>query len=377
MVERAGGRRRGSRRPVGYAVVGLGHIAQAAVLPAFAHAKNARLVALVSGDRQKLDELGERYGVKHRYGYDDYDACLANEEVDAVFIALPNDLHAEYTIRAARAGVHVLCEKPMAVTSAECEQMIRACEDAQVKLMIAYRLHFEPANLKAVELATGGQLGTLRYFDSTFSFQVSEGNIRVQRERGGGPVWDIGVYCINASRYLFRAEPLELFAFGTRPGDPRFDEVEETVGAVLRFPDERIASFVCSFGAASVSTYRLVGTEGDLVVEDAYSYAGPRRHVLTLGEQTRKKSFRKVDQFGPELVYFADCIRKDRRPEPSGQEGLLDVRIIEAIHESLRTKGPVTLPPQPAAVRRPQPEQELTRPALEEPELVGVEPPHP
>src|SRR5262249_47736888 len=147
------------------------------------------------------------------YDYGEYDDCLDSGEIDAVYIALPNHLHAEYAIRAARAGIHVLCEKPMAVTERECVAMIDACERARVKLMIAYRLHFDPANLAAVEVASSGGLGELRLFDSVFCNEVTdERNIRLRRATGGGPLFDIGIYCINAARYLFRAEPVEVAA---------------------------------------------------------------------------------------------------------------------------------------------------------------------
>src|SRR5262245_53602082 len=165
------------RGPVRYAVVGLGHIAQAAVLPAFAHAsRNSRLAALVSDDRSKLKSLSRKYRIRDAYSYDDYDACL--EQVDAVYIALPNSMHAEYTIRAARAGVHVLCEKPMAVTAGECERMIEACREHRVKLMIAYRLHFEEINLAAVDLVRRGRIGEPKFFNSSFSLTVRGGNVR-------------------------------------------------------------------------------------------------------------------------------------------------------------------------------------------------------
>src|SRR5687767_14345346 len=173
------------RKPIRYAVVGLGHIAQVAVLPAFAHAKrNSRLVALVSDDRIKRQELSRRYRVEATFSYDDYDACL--EQVDAVYIALPNSLHAEYTIRAARAGVHVLCEKPMAVTTQECRQMVAACRRHRVRLMIAYRLHFEEINLRVVDLVRKGRIGQPKFFNSSFSMTVKPGDIRTKKDMGGG-----------------------------------------------------------------------------------------------------------------------------------------------------------------------------------------------
>ena len=161
-------------KSVRYAVLGLGHIAQAAVLPAFKHARrNSVLAALVSGEEKKLKQLGRRYGVKRLCGYDEVDELFGSGEIDAVYIALPNDMHKEYTIRAARAGLHVLCEKPLAVTASDCEEMIAATRDANVKLMTAYRLHFERANLEAAKLARTRKLGELRFFSSEFSMQVS------------------------------------------------------------------------------------------------------------------------------------------------------------------------------------------------------------
>src|SRR5688572_1872174 len=209
---------------VRYAVLGLGHIAQAAVLPAFKHARrNSVLAALVSGEEKKLKQLGRRYGVKNLCGYDEVDELFASGEIDAVYIALPNDMHKDYTIRAARAGIHVLCEKPLAVTSRDCEAMIRATRQANVKLMTAYRLHFERANLEAAQLARSGKLGDLRFFSSDFAMQVSDDNIRLRpAKEGGGPLYDIGVYCINAARYCMGQDPAMVWATATRSGDRRF-----------------------------------------------------------------------------------------------------------------------------------------------------------
>jgi predicted dehydrogenase len=184
----------GARRAVRYAVIGAGHIAQTAVLPAFRNAENAELVAIVSGDATKRQALRERYGVERCVGYEDYADLLDEGDIDAVFITLPNHLHCEYAVTAARHGVHVLCEKPMAVTEQECEQMLRAAEDHGVQLMIAYRLHFEPAHLEAISIVKSGEIGTPRLVTSTFSQDVQAGNVRLLPvEKGGGPVYDMGV----------------------------------------------------------------------------------------------------------------------------------------------------------------------------------------
>jgi predicted dehydrogenase len=364
------------RQKVRYAVVGLGHIAQVAVLPAFAHAQNSELAALVSNDPEKLEKLGRRYKVKARFSYDQLDECLRSGVVDAVYIALPNHLHREYTERAARAGVHVLVEKPMAVTEEDCRSMIQVTEANGVKLMVAYRLHFEEANLKAIDLVQSGRLGEPRLFDSVFTMTVKEGDIRLNpRELGGGTLYDIGIYCINAMRNLFGAEPMEVVAFSANNGDSRFLQCEETTSAILRFPGrERLASFTCSFGAADVSTYRVVGSEGDLVMDPAYEYADELKQRVTIKGRTRERTFPKRDQFAPELVSFSECILTGADPEPSGLEGLADVRVIRALYRSADTGRPVTLEPF-SKEDRPSLDQELKRPAVRKPELVNAESP--
>jgi glucose-fructose oxidoreductase len=343
----------------------LGHIAQVAVLPAFANARrNSKLVALVSGDPVKRDELGRKYQVERTHAYEQYDECLRSD-IDAVYIALPNTLHCEFAVRAAKAGKHVLVEKPMAVTEDECERMTRAARDAGVKLMVAYRLHFERANLEAAEVARSGRIGEPRLFNSTFCTPVVPGNIRVRKDAGGGVLYDIGIYCINAARTLFGDEPVEVRAACAG----RRDEVEESVSATLRFPDERMAAFTASFGASKVSEYRLAGTKGDLAVEPAYDYARPLRHRLTLEGETRERRFAKRDQFAPELLYFSDCILQNRAPEPGADEGLADVRIIRALYRSAASGQPVRLPPF-AKRERPSLEQEIRRPPIDKPEVI-------
>ena len=356
--------------PIRYAVVGLGHIAQVAVLPGFAHARNSRLVALVSDDARKRRELARRYDVESTWTYDQYERCL--EEVDAVYIALPNSLHAEYAIRAAKAGVHVLCEKPMAVTARECERMIAACRRARVKLMIAYRLHFEPINTEIVDLVRRGRIGEPRFFNSSFSMTVRPGDIRTRRETGGGSVYDIGVYCINAARYLFRAEPTEVTAISVNSGTAKLREVDESTGALLRFEGDRVAAFITSFNATDVASYRIVGTKGQIHAEPAYEYAEGLSYEMTAGGRKTTKKLGKRDQFGPQLLYFSDCILHDREPEPSGEEGLQDVRIVEAIYKSARSGRAVRLP-EYTPRKRPSGSQRISRPGVRKPKLVKVQ----
>jgi predicted dehydrogenase len=358
------------KKKIRYAVVGLGHIAQTAVLPAFRHAENSELAALVTGNPEKDHELSHRYKVR-AYSYDDFETALENEKIDAVYIATPNILHRKYTERATRTGVHVLCEKPMATTQEDCEAMIEAAARNDVKLMIAYRLHFNDANLHAVRVAKSGDLGELRYFGSLFGLQVKEGNIRTRKDLGGGTLFDIGVYCINAARYLFRDEPIEVVGLTANNGEKRFAQIEEMTGAIMRFPHERLGIFTCSFGSSDVSHYELVGTKGQLRLENAYEYQGELKCVTTIDGKRTEKTFKPGDQFAPELVYFSDCIIHDRSPEPSGKEGLADVRVINAIYESAEIGRAVRIEPVPKK-RRPDETMQIKRPPVEEPELIGA-----
>jgi predicted dehydrogenase len=357
-------------RKVRYAVVGLGYIAQAAILPAFAHARsNSKLAALISGDSEKLAALRRKYRVRRAYSYEQYGECLSNGGIDAVYLALPNSMHRKYAEASARAGVHVLCEKPMAITEEECQSMIDTARKNSVKLMVAYRLHFERANLKAIDIVNSGELGEPRFFHSVFSMQVSEGNIRLSRQLGGDPLYDIGIYCINAARYLFRSEPEEVCGAIVQGTEPRFQEVPEMAAATMRFSGNRIATFVCSFNGGDRSMYEIVGTKGSLRVDPAYELAQPLVHYLTTGGETQKEIFRRRDQFSAEIVYFSNCILENREPEPSGLEGMADVRIIEAIRESAEKNQPVRL-----AVREPEDRpnlaQEISRPAVPKQDLM-------
>jgi predicted dehydrogenase len=354
-----------------YAVVGLGHIAQVAVLPGFAHARrNSELVAIVSGDRTKRRELAKRYRLEHTFTYDEFDECLT--VVDAVYIALPNSMHAEYAIRAARAGVHVLCEKPMAVTVEECRHMIAAARKARVKLMVAYRLHFEAVNLAAIDLARRGELGDLKFFNASFSMKVRRGDIRTKRAYGGGTLYDIGVYCINAARNLFRAEPTQVSAISINSGLATLAEIDETTASILRFGDEQVATFVTSFNASDVASYRIVGTKGHLQADPGYEYAASLEYRLTIDGKKSRKKMPKHDQFAPELLYFSDCILHDREPEPSGEEGLQDVRIVQALYRSAKAGHPIAIRPFTKTVR-PTGRQRITRPGVRKPALVKVQ----
>jgi predicted dehydrogenase len=357
-------------RPIRYAVVGIGSIAQDAVLPAFAHAENSKLTALVSGDDRKRHELGRKYNCR-AYRYEELDECLGSGDVDAVYIATPNHLHRRHAEQAARKGIHILCEKPLAPNEEDCRAIIEAAEKGRVKLMTAYRLHFEEANLEAVRRCEQGELGELRLFHSVFCQQVEAGNVRLTEsvEQGGGPLFDMGVYCINAARYLFRDEPVEVTAFRGNNGDPRFKTCEEMISVMLRFPGDRLASFSASFGAAAVARYAVIGTKGTLMADAAYEYKADIRLTVSKDGNTEEHVYPKRDQFAPELIYFSNCILEDSEPEPSGMEGLIDVQIVRAAYRACEAGCAIPVKTEHRS-RRPEPAQQIYRPPVEEQELV-------
>jgi predicted dehydrogenase len=334
-----------SPKRIRYAVVGVGHIAQVAVLPAFKNAKeNSELVAIVTGSRIKGESIKEKYKKIEVVTYENYENFCRSGRADAVYIALPNDLHYEYSKIALNCGLHVLCEKPFTLEPQQAKELYQLARRKGLKLMVAYRLHFESSNLKAAEIARSKEIGELKYFTSHFSFQIADPeNIRLKAARGGGPIWDIGIYCINAVRYLFRDEPLEVMAMAEKSKDPRFREVDETVSVLLRFPKNRLASFVCSFGASDAAEYHLYGTKGHLRLTSAYEYIEGRTLEVQVDQEQRIHKYKKIDQFAPELLYFSDCVIRNRQPEPSGLEGMMDVRVILAILESIKTKRAVRL----------------------------------
>lgn len=357
---------------VRYAVVGVGWIAQAAFMPGVEHTGNSEMVALVSGHEEKAKEVGERYGITKHYSYDQMGELLRSGEIDAVYLATPNFDHVKLAVQTLEAGVHLLLEKPMAVSVEECEQIIAASEKSGAKLMVAYRLHHEPGTLKAIERVRKGEIGRVRFFNSSFSQPVSGQNHRAKHGFWAGPVPDMGPYPINTVRNLFGAEPIEVSATGVRT-DERFN-FDDTVSVTLKFNKARIATAVMSYNGGDVDDYRIVGEKGDLYSNPAYQVGSSMEHELTINKKKSTESFKTTDHFGGELKYFSDCIIEDRHPEADGEEGMLDIRIIAAIERALQTGQPQALAPYHRK-RRPVPEQVEELSKVKEPELVGAHKP--
>jgi predicted dehydrogenase len=320
-----------------YGVVGAGWISQIAFLPGVDLTGNSKTTALVSGNREVSERLAEFYDIENTFTYDQYDEMLAADVVDAVYIALPNSMHADYAIRAAKAGKHVIVEKPLAISAQECRAMIEAAKAAGVYLMTAYRLHNEPGTVHALELIRSGAIGDPRVFSSVFSFQAGADNHRLKASHWGGPLQDIGIYCVNAVRHIFADEPVEVTAVRNQRDDPRFSEVEESFAATMMFPKGRVAQFVASFGAEQLDTYRIAGTEGEIAVERAYDFQSPTIVRLTRGAEVVEHVFGQTDQFAGQTAYFSDCITAGVAPESCGEEGLADVEILLALEEAAKT----------------------------------------
>jgi predicted dehydrogenase len=332
-------------KKTGWAVVGLGTLAVEQILPAFARSKLCKPTALVSGHPDKAKRLAAVYGVEPKsiYTYENYDKLADDPAVDVVYVVLPNSMHAEFTVRALKAGKHVLCEKPMASNAAECEAMIAAAKAAGRKLMLAYRLHYEPFNMAAIELCRTGAVGPLRSITAT-NLQVTKApNIRLSKALAGGPVQDVGVYCLNAARYLTGKEPVEVSATAHQPADiPRFREVPATVAFTLRFPDGVLAHCDCSFDAAESRRFRVTGTTGWIDMENAFGYSGQQLTVSRDGRESRVR-LSPVDHFAAEMDHFAACVQQDKPPRTPGEEGLADMRVIEAIERSAKEGRAVKL----------------------------------
>ena len=364
---------------VRYAVVGVGWITQADFMPGVEHTGNSEMVALVTGHEEKAAKVGERYGIDTVYRYDELDGLLQSGEIDAVYLATPNFEHVRYAVKALEAGVHVLLEKPMAVSVAECEQMIAAAEKTGAKLMVAYRLHFEPGTLSAIKRVRSGAIGPVRFFASSFSQQVSGQNHRAKHGFWAGPVADMGPYPINAVRNLFGAEPVEVYATGVCTDPERFmDEdgkpFEDTVAVTLKFEANRVATFVLSYNGGDVDDYRIVGHKGSLFSDPAYQVGVAIEQQLVVGKKKSRESFSKTDHFGGELKYFSECILSGRNPEPDGVEGMLDVRVLEAIERSMKT-GQAQKLDLYTRTKRPDAGQAETLSPVSEPQLVGAHKP--
>lgn len=310
-------------------------------MPAVSQTGNSTTTAIVSGSAANAAKLAEFYGVDNVFSYEQYDRMLASDIADAIYVALPNSMHADYAIRALRAGKHALVEKPLATTEAECEAMIAAADESGAYLMTAYRLHNEPGTVEVLERIRNGEIGDPRIFAAVFAFVASPDNHRLNPAYWGGPLQDIGVYCLNAARHIFAAEPIEAVAVTSfADGAATAGEVEESIAVTLRFPQGRLAQFIASFGADGADFYHVAGTKGNITADPGFRFETAVRMKLRQGAASTEKTFPQTDHFAGQTAYFSDCILNARAPEPDGREGLADVRALLAIERAARTGLP-------------------------------------
>jgi len=337
---------------IGYALVGLGHLTLEELLPAFGACKKSKPVALVSGSPEKLQKVAKQYGIKPEncYSYEKYDTLKDNQEVQVIYIVLPNSMHAEFTIRGAQAGKHILCEKPMANSSAECQAMIDACKKANRKLMIAYRIQYEPYNRYIREQIQKNEYGKPKFVDA-FNCQSSANPTHwrhIKALAGGGALPDIGLYCLNTTRFILGEEPTEVSAYiHSDPANPLFKEVEEVCTWQMTFPSGVIANCATHYNVHESRQYRVMTERGWYELTNAYAYTGQKLTTSRAdGPIVRQEmvSIMPKDQFATEMDYFSTCILEDKQPYSTGEEGLQDQRIMEAIYQSARERRPVKLP---------------------------------
>ena len=332
-------------KKLGWAIVGLGRLSIYEILPAFARCEKSKVVALVSGHSEKANKLAARYGVnpKNIYNYQNYDAIKDNPEVDIIYIVLPNGMHAEYTVRGFQAGKHVLTEKPMASTPADCQLMIDAGRKAGRKLMVAYRCHYEPFTQEAIRIARSGELGPTQVILADAGWNATDPTQwRLKKDlAGGGSLMDIGIYALNAARYLSGEEPTEINAMSfSAPGDPRFKEVEQTINFQMRFPSGVLANCTSSYGYAPQSHFRVVGTQGYLEMDPGTWYRGNHmrvQHQLPVEKTTKEIEIPERDHFALEMDHMSDCVMQNKEPLTPGEEGLRDIKLMMAIYEAART----------------------------------------
>jgi predicted dehydrogenase len=337
-----------SAKRVGYAVVGLGSISQVAVLPAFAHSKKAKLVAVVSGDKDKAKKFAQDFGASQAYSYDEFTRCLENPHIDAVYIATPPGEHEKYAVAAAKAGKHVLCEKPLAASVQQARNMVTTCRRNKVLFMTAYRKYFEPSSLALKKMITSGELGRIDIIHTLFSeLRVFGDNspawLFSKKLCGGGPLTDLGVYCINTTRWLVDEDPIAATGISWVRDKRRYKQVEEGVAFRLEFKSGIILQGTAAYSAAFSSFVHIHGEKGWAELGPAFAFEEERRISGKVGGKWFAKTYKPMDEFVLEIDAFASCIQENREPEPTGEQGLRDIIIIDAIYRAIKQRRSVEI----------------------------------
>ncbi len=327
-------------KKLGVALVGLGSLSTHQIAPALLKSEQCRLAAIVTGTPEKEKKWGEQYHIdrSHIYNYENFDKLASDESVDIIYIVLPNSMHAEFTIRGAKAGKHVLCEKPMANSVQDCLAMIGASKAAGRQLAIGYRCQFEPQHLRCIEMARSKELGPIQWIEAGFGFKIGDPTQwRLKKKlAGGGALMDVGIYALQACRYLTGEEPIAITAQETKTDAPKFSEVDESITWSMKFPSGVLATCSTSYNFNGLNKFTAYTSDGFIRMDPAFSYNGNRMET-----SHGKVSIAEPDHFGTELDDFARCIRENRPTKVSGEEGLKDLTTIEAIYRSIETRTTV------------------------------------
>lgn len=327
-------------KKLGVAVVGLGSLSTNQIAPGLLKASHCKLTAIVTGTPAKEKIWSDKYGIgrDHIYNYDSFDKIASDDSIDLVYVVLPNSMHAEFTVRAAKAGKHVLCEKPMANSAAECREMIAACKAADRKLAIGYRCQYEPHHLKCMEIARSKELGGIKMIEAGFGFKIGDPTQwRLKKKlAGGGALMDVGVYALQACRYLVGEEPVSIVAQETKTDAVKFAEVDESITWMMKFPSGVMAYCCTSYNFNGLNRFTAYTDNGFIRMDPAYSYNDNRMET-----NKGKVELPQQDQFATEMDEFAKCILENRPSKVSGEEGLKDLLAVEAIYKSIQTGASV------------------------------------
>ena len=326
-----------ARPKLGWALVGLGRLAEGQIAPALGKTKHCRLAGLVTGSPSKVGAWKARYAIpdENVYSYDTMAEMAGNPDIDVVYIATPNAFHDGQAIAAARAGKHVFCEKPMAVSVERCRKMIDACDAADRKLAVAYRCQYDPHHLEMIRLAREKTFGAVRVIESSFGFTIGDpGQWRLKKQlAGGGALMDVGIYCLQASRYISGEEPVAVSAVETKTDPVKFAEVDETISWHATFPSGLVASCATTYNAQGMAHVKAHAEHGWFGLDPAFHYSG----IKGARSDGKPLAFPAIDMFTAEMDDFARCIVEDRESKVSGAEGLRDVKLMMAIYRSART----------------------------------------
>jgi predicted dehydrogenase len=330
-------------RKLGFALCGLGSLSTNQIAPALQQTRFCRLAGIVTGTSSKAAHWKEQYNLPDHclYNYDNMDQLANNPDIDVVYVVTPNALHAEHTIKAAKAGKHVLCEKPMEVSTAKCQQMIDACREAGRQLAIGYRLHFEPNTLECARLVREKVFGPTRMIEAGFGFEIGDPKQwRLNRAlSGGGPLMDVGIYALQAARFVSGTEPVQVTAVATNTNPDKFRDIEESLAWQMEFSEGVLASCQTSYRFNGLNRFHFFAADGSFGLEDAFGYGG--MHGSRSDGQMIQLPH--IDQFAAEMDDFAQCILANRPTSVPGEEGLRDIKIMMAIYEAAKTGRAVRL----------------------------------